>query len=89
MLPLSRPVLSTIAVLTIVTSWNAFFLPLLVLTDPDTITLPIVSTTLDAVLHRFAQVLAFTTLVDGAGAVLLRVRNARSSSGLTAGAVKE
>ena len=35
MLPLSRPVLSTVAVITIVASWNAFLLPLLVLTDPD------------------------------------------------------
>ena len=35
MLPLSRPVLSTIAVITIVGSWNAFLLPLLVLTDPE------------------------------------------------------
>ena len=41
MLPLSRPVLSTIAVITIVGSWNAFFLPLLVLIDPSQHTLPI------------------------------------------------
>ena len=34
MLPLSRPVLSTVAVLTIVGSWNAFLLPLLVLDRP-------------------------------------------------------
>ena len=36
MLPLSRPVLSTIAIIAIVGSWNAFFLPLLVLVDPPT-----------------------------------------------------
>ena len=35
MLPLSRPVLSTVAVITIVGSWNAFLLPLLVLIDPE------------------------------------------------------
>ena len=41
MLPLSRPVLSTVAVIAIVGSWNAFLLPLLVLVDPDKHTLPI------------------------------------------------
>ena len=41
MLPLSRPVLSTVAVITIVGSWNAFLLPLLVLVDPSQHTLPI------------------------------------------------
>ena len=42
MLPLSRPVLSTIAVITIVSSWNAFLLPLLVLAPiPTQHTLPI------------------------------------------------
>ncbi|MGH2474879.1 MAG: carbohydrate ABC transporter permease, partial [Candidatus Limnocylindrales bacterium] len=35
MLPLSRPVLSSVGVITIVGSWNAFLLPLLVLIDPD------------------------------------------------------
>ena len=40
MLPLSRPVLSTIAVITIVSSWNAFLLPLLVLTDPTSARCP-------------------------------------------------
>ena len=34
LLPLSRPVLATVAVLAIVGSWNAFLLPLVVLTDP-------------------------------------------------------
>ena len=35
MLPLSRPVLSTIAVIAIVSSWNAFLLPLVVLNNAD------------------------------------------------------
>ncbi len=53
MLPLSRPVLSTIAVITIVGSWNAFLLPLLVLIDPNQHTLPIgVNNISDAVLDR-------------------------------------
>ena len=63
MLPLSRPVLSTVAVLSIVGSWNAFFLPLLVLIDPDQQTLPIgVNNISTQYSTDFALVLAYTTL---------------------------
>ena len=41
LLPLSRPVLATVSVLAIVGCWNAFLLPLVVLTDADTWTLPL------------------------------------------------
>ena len=41
LLPLSRPVLATVAVLAIVGSWNAFLLPLVVLTEADNWTLPL------------------------------------------------
>lgn len=34
-LPMSRPVLATVSVLAIVASWNAFLLPLVVLSDPE------------------------------------------------------
>ena len=63
MLPLSRPVLSTIAVITIVGSWNAFFLPLLVLIDPNQHTLPIgVNNISTQYSTDYARVLAYTTL---------------------------
>jgi raffinose/stachyose/melibiose transport system permease protein len=41
LLPLSRPALTTVAVLAFVTSWNAYLLPLLVLSDPGNFTLPL------------------------------------------------
>jgi raffinose/stachyose/melibiose transport system permease protein len=41
LLPLSRPALTTVAVLAFVTSWNAYLLPLLVLSDPTHFTLPL------------------------------------------------
>jgi raffinose/stachyose/melibiose transport system permease protein len=41
LLPLSRPALTTVAVLAFVTSWNAYLLPLLVLSDPNHFTLPL------------------------------------------------
>ena len=90
MLPLSRPVLSTIAVLTIVTSWNAFLLPLLVLTDPDTITLPIAVNNISSQYATdTARVLAFTTLSMVPALVFYAFAERQIVSGLTAGAVKE
>ena len=62
MLPLSRPVLSTVAVITLVTSWNAFLLPLLVLVDPDQHTLPIgVNNISTQYSTDYARVLAYTS----------------------------
>jgi raffinose/stachyose/melibiose transport system permease protein len=39
--PLSRPALATVTVLAVVTSWNAFLLPLLVFEGPEQWTLPL------------------------------------------------
>jgi raffinose/stachyose/melibiose transport system permease protein len=90
MLPLSRPVLSTVAVLTIVGSWNAFLLPLLVLTDPDSVTLPIgvnnISTQYSIDVSR---VLAYTTLSMVPAVFFYLLAERQIVSGLTAGAVKE
>jgi len=41
LLPLSMPALVTVAILAFVTSWNAYLLPLLVLSDPSNFTLPL------------------------------------------------
>ncbi len=41
LIPLSRPALTTVAILAFVTSWNAYLLPLLVLSDPTNFTLPL------------------------------------------------
>ena len=41
LLPLSRPALATVSVLAIVTTWNAFILPLVVLNAADQWTLPL------------------------------------------------
>jgi raffinose/stachyose/melibiose transport system permease protein len=41
LLPLSRPALTTVAILAFVTSWNSYLLPLLVLSDPSDFTLPL------------------------------------------------
>ena len=73
MLPLSRPVLSTIAIITIVGSWNAFFLPLLVLIDPNQHTLPIGVNNISAqYTHRLLQGARLHHARHGAGAAVLR-----------------
>jgi raffinose/stachyose/melibiose transport system permease protein len=41
LLPLARPALATVSVLAFINTWNAFMLPLIVLTDESTWTLPL------------------------------------------------
>ncbi len=90
MLPLSRPVLSTIAVITIVGSWNAFFLPLLVLVDPSQHTLPIGVNNISAQYTTdYARVLAYTSLAMIPALLFYAVAERQIIGGLTAGAVKE
>jgi raffinose/stachyose/melibiose transport system permease protein len=89
MLPLSRPVLSTIAVLAIVKSWNAFLLPLLVLTKPDTHTLPIgINNISSQYSTNTALVLAFATLSMVPALIFYALAERQIVSGLTAGAIK-
>ena len=40
MLPLSKPALATLAVLSFLTNWNDFLWPIYVLFSPETLTLP-------------------------------------------------
>jgi raffinose/stachyose/melibiose transport system permease protein len=90
MLPLSRPALSTIAVITIVSSWNSFFLPLLVLVDPNEHTLPIgVNNISSQYSTDFARVLAYTTLSMIPALIFYAIAERQIIGGLTAGAVRE
>jgi raffinose/stachyose/melibiose transport system permease protein len=90
MLPLSRPVLSTIAVIAIVSSWNAFFLPLLVLVDPSQHTLPIgVNNISTQYSTDYARVLAYTSLAMVPALLFYAIAERQIVGGLTAGAVKE
>lgn len=90
MLPLSRPVLSTIAVITIVGSWNAFLLPLLVLIDPNQHTLPIgVNNISSQFATDYSVVLAYTTLSMIPALIFYALAERQIVGGLTSGAVKE
>jgi raffinose/stachyose/melibiose transport system permease protein len=88
LIPLSRPALTTVAVLAFVTSWNAYLLPLLVFNDPTHFTLPLgVATFQTQYSSDTARVLAFTALsmLPALGFFVLAER--RIVGGLT-GAVK-
>lgn len=89
MLPLSRPVLSTIAVLTIVGSWNAFLLPLLVLTKPEQWSLPLGINNISAqYVTDTAVILAYTTVAMIPALIFYFIAQRQIVSGLTAGGVK-
>jgi raffinose/stachyose/melibiose transport system permease protein len=89
-LPLSRPVLSTIAIIALVGSWNAFFLPLLVLIDPNEHTLPIGVNNISSQFSTdYARVLAYTSLAMVPALLFYAVAERQIIGGLTAGAVKE
>ncbi len=89
MLPLSRPVLSTIAVLTIVGSWNAFLLPLLVLTTPEQWSLPLGINNISAqYVTDTAAILAYTTVAMVPALVFYFIAQRQIVSGLVSGGVK-
>jgi raffinose/stachyose/melibiose transport system permease protein len=89
LLPLSRPVLATVSVLAIVGSWNAFLLPLVVLTDSDQWTLPLgVTNYSQQYTTDIAKILAFTTLSMVPALVFYAFAERQLIRGLTTGAVK-
>jgi raffinose/stachyose/melibiose transport system permease protein len=89
LIPLSRPVLATVSVLAIVGSWNAFLLPLVVLTDSDQWTLPLgVTNYSQQYTADIARILAFTTLSMVPALVFYAFAERQLIRGLTTGAVK-
>jgi len=63
LLPLSGPALATVAIITFVASWNAYQLPLLVLSDSSGFTLPLgVANYYSQYTADTARILAFTAL---------------------------
>jgi len=88
-LPLSRPVLATVSVLAIVSSWNAFLLPLVVLSDPHMWTLPLGVTNFSTQYSSdTARVLAFTSLSMVPALVFYVIAERQIVRGLASGALK-
>jgi raffinose/stachyose/melibiose transport system permease protein len=89
LLPLSRPGLSAVAVLTMVQSWNAFFLPLVVLNDEKKWTLPLgVMQYSGQYMTDWARVLAFVTLAMLPAIIFYLFAERQIVAGLTSGALK-
>jgi raffinose/stachyose/melibiose transport system permease protein len=89
LLPLAKPALATVAVLAIVSSWNQFLLPLVILSDQANWTLPLGVTNFSTQYSSdTARILAYTTLslIPALGFYLIAER--QLIGGLTAGGVK-
>ena len=88
LIPLSGPAMVTVGVLAFVGSWNAYLLPLLILNDPATQTLPLgVATFSTQYSQDTAGVLAFTSLAMVPALVFFLAMQKRIVNGLQ-GAVK-
>jgi len=89
LLPMSRPVLATVAVLAIVFSWNQFLLPLVMVSSPDRWTLPLGVTNFSTQYSAdTARILAYTTLSLIPALVFYVIAERQLVGGLSAGAVK-
>ena len=89
MLPLARPGLSAVAVLTMVTSWNNFFLPLVVLNSDKRWTLPLGVMQYQGQFGTdYAKVLAYVSVAMVPAIVFYLVAERQIIAGLTAGALK-
>ena len=88
MLPLSGPALTTVGILAFVASWNAYLLPLLLLSDTNQYTLPLGTAMFNSQYNSdTARVLAFTTMSMVPALVFFLIAQRRIIGGLT-GAVK-
>jgi raffinose/stachyose/melibiose transport system permease protein len=89
LLPLARPALATVSVLAIVTTWNAFLLPLILLNGADQWTLPLGVMNFSTQYGQDqARVLAFTVISIIPAVVYYVLAERQIVGGLTAGAVK-
>lgn len=89
LLPLARPALVTVAVLAIVSSWNQFLLPLVMLSDAQNWTLPLGVTNFSTQYTTdTARIVAYTSLALVPALAFYLVAERQLVGGLTAGSVK-
>jgi len=89
LLPLSTPALATVGVLTLVSSWNNFLLPLLVLNKEELWTLPMGVTQFSGQYGSdWSLIMAFLTLSMVPAILFYLLAERYLVAGLTAGAVK-
>jgi raffinose/stachyose/melibiose transport system permease protein len=89
LIPLSTPVISTVTIIVFIASWNQFMLPLLVLSDSATYTIPLgVMQYQGQYASGWNQIMAFITLSMLPIAIFYIVQLRYVVEGLTSGAVK-
>jgi raffinose/stachyose/melibiose transport system permease protein len=89
LLPLARPALATVSVLAIVSTWNAFFLPLVILNGADQWTLPLGAMNFSTEYSSDkARVMAYTVVSIIPAIVFYVFAERQIVSGLTSGSVK-
>ncbi|TDD65249.1 carbohydrate ABC transporter permease [Actinomadura darangshiensis] len=89
LLPMARPAIGTVSVLAIVTSWNNFFLPLLVLADPKWQTIPVgIQQFQGQYATDYALVMAYIVLAMVPAIAFYAIAERQLIGGLTAGATK-
>jgi raffinose/stachyose/melibiose transport system permease protein len=89
LLPMARPALGTVSVLAIVTSWNNFFLPLLVFNDPKWWTIPVgVQQFQGQYAADTARILAYVVAAMVPALAFYSVAERQLIGGVTAGAIK-
>lgn len=90
LLPMARPALATVSVLAIVTSWNNFLLPLVVMNSPENWTLPLgVQQFQTQYASDYARVLAYVVLSMIPALLFYAIAERHLVSGLTGGSIKE
>jgi raffinose/stachyose/melibiose transport system permease protein len=89
LLPMARPALATVSVISIVTSWNNYVLPLLVFSDERWYTIPLgVAQFKGQYASDTAQVLAYVVLAMVPALAFYALAERHLIGGLTAGATK-
>jgi raffinose/stachyose/melibiose transport system permease protein len=89
LLPLARPALATVSVLVIVSTWNAFFLPLVILNGADQWTLPLGAMNFSTEYSSDkARVMAYTVVTIIPAIIFYVFAERHIVSGLTSGSVK-
>ena len=89
LLPLARPALISVAVLQVIASWNEYFLPLLVLNDPDKWPLPLGIMQFQGQFGTdYARIMAYVTLLIVPAVVFYLFAEKYIVTGLTGGELK-
>ena len=88
-LPLLKPALGTLGLITFIASWNNFIGPLIVMRSPDMYTLPLALRSMQSPVNtEWGAVMAGSAIATLPLLVLFAVSSRRLIDGLTAGAVK-